>query len=105
MRGGKEVAEMGRERARTFREIGRTGSEMQGGEGGNCSVLMERTDRNLRGWKVGLARDVFERRWRKGVDGGIQMWGMSGEGEVRGGDDRRGWRCCVPAAVAATAAA
>ena len=32
---------------------------MQGGEGGNCSVLMERTDRNLRGWKVGLARDVF----------------------------------------------
>ena len=26
--------------------------------------------------------------------------GMSGEGEVRGGDDRRGWRCCVLAAAA-----
>ena len=66
MRGGKEVAEMGRERAKTFREIGGTGSEMQGGEGGNGCVLMERTDRNVRGWKVGLARDVFGRRWRKG---------------------------------------
>ena len=27
--------------------------------------------------------------------------GMSGKGEVRGGDDRRGWRCCVLAAAAA----
>ena len=33
------------------------------------------------------------------------MGKMRGEGEVRGGDDRRRWRCCVPAAVAATAAA
>ena len=41
----------------------------------------------------------------EGVDGGIQMWGMSGEGEVRGGDDQRGWRCCVPPAAAAMAAA
>ena len=30
--------------------------------------------------------------------------GMSGEGEVHGGDDRRGWRCCVLVAVAAAAA-
>ena len=64
---------------------------MQGGEGRSRSVLMDRTDRNLMGRKVGLAREeigrsVEERAWEE-----MRLTGKEGLEEGDGGPWRGTW--------------